>query len=196
MDIDAQPLRPLRALVLDPCNDLRPCICHPQGLIITGAWSGPCPTAKRRCSDIPALPFCHSTTKSIKSTGYNNLEDCQTMGDHLKRKRLLLGLRQIDVAGILGIGPWTLANWETGKAEPLVRYYPAIADFLGYCPYERAESLGERVALHRRYRGLSQRDLAKKIGVDPASIARWEAGERIPGERKRQKLWQSFDRKC
>ena len=94
---------------------------------------------------------------------------------------------------MLGTDPWTLANWEKGKTKPMVRYYPAIINFLGYCPYERGETLGERIVLHRQYLGLSQRELAQSIGVDPGSIARWENGDRKPTKQMALRLRQFFD---
>jgi predicted transcriptional regulator len=32
----------------------------------------------------------------------------------------------------------------------------------------------------RDYRGLSQRALAAKVGIDPSMVARWEAGRNLP----------------
>ncbi|MEW8646455.1 MAG: helix-turn-helix transcriptional regulator [Candidatus Thiodiazotropha endolucinida] len=52
--------------------------------------------------------------------------------------RIKRGLRQIDIAPKLGVNPWTLRNWEHNRTNPSVQYYPAIMDFLGYCPHHRA----------------------------------------------------------
>ncbi|MEW7987469.1 MAG: helix-turn-helix transcriptional regulator [Candidatus Thiodiazotropha endolucinida] len=90
--------------------------------------------------------------------------------------RLKRGLRQIDVAPKLGVNPWTLRNWEYNRTKPCVRYYPAIMDFLGYCPYQRGDTLGKKILLHCTHQGLSQRDLARIVGVDPGSILKWERG--------------------
>jgi DNA-binding transcriptional regulator YiaG len=98
----------------------------------------------------------------------------------------MLGLRQIDAAPLLGMDSFTLGNWEKGATEPMVQYYPAIMDFLGYCPCQRAVTLGDRIRLHRTYRGLSHRGLAGEISVDPGSISRWETGERQP---RKQIVW-------
>ncbi|MES9926206.1 MAG: hypothetical protein ABW152_19180 [Candidatus Thiodiazotropha endolucinida] len=38
----------------------------------------------------------------------------------------------------MGVNSWALRNWEHNRTEPSVRYYSAIMDFLGYCPYHRA----------------------------------------------------------
>lgn len=96
------------------------------------------------------------------------------------------------VAKMLGIDPRTLANWDKGRAEPLVQYYPGITNVLGQCPCEWPDTFGEKLALHRKYRGLSRRDLVKKTGVDAGSIVRWEAGERIPAERAPEFLRRFF----
>jgi len=56
-------------------------------------------------------------------------------------------------------------------------------EFLGYCPYQDARSLGDRLRLHRMHRGLSYRALGKMLGIDPGSLSRWEAGERRPDRR-------------
>ncbi|MEW8551324.1 MAG: helix-turn-helix transcriptional regulator [Candidatus Thiodiazotropha endolucinida] len=94
--------------------------------------------------------------------------------------RLKRGLRQSDVAPRLGVNPWTLRNWELNRTEPCVRYYPAIMNFLGYCPYQRGDTLGRKMMLHRTHQGLTQRQLAQQIKVDPGSVSRWETEVRCP----------------
>lgn len=92
----------------------------------------------------------------------------------------MLGLRQIDAAPMLGVDSFTLGNWEKGATNPMVWFYPAIMEFLGYCPYQRAVTLGDQIRLHRTHLGLSHRAMAREIVVDPGSISRWETGGRIP----------------
>lgn len=41
--------------------------------------------------------------------------------------------------------------------------------------------LGEKIRLGRRKLGLSQRALAKRIGVSPSAVAQWETGDTAPG---------------
>ena len=86
-------------------------------------------------TDKVALPFCHLELKQEKSSSYPMLADCKSLGDHLKRRRLQLNLRQVDVAARLGVDSCTLRNWESGSSEPMVHSYPAVMEFLGYCPY-------------------------------------------------------------
>ena len=41
-------------------------------------------------------------------------------------------------------------------------------------------SMSERIKEMRKKRGLSQTDLATKLGVSMKTVARWESGERVP----------------
>ena len=82
----------------------------------------------------------------------------------------------------------TILHWEKNQTEPPVHFWPGIVSFLGYCPYQRAETFGDRLKLHRTHQGLSQRDLAKILDVDPGSLSRWESGKRQPSGRIRKLL--------
>jgi DNA-binding XRE family transcriptional regulator len=70
----------------------------------------------------------------------------------------------------------TITNWESNATLPEVRYIPAIIEFLGYDPLPLANSLPERLVAARKRLGLSQRKMAVKLGVDPATLMGWEAG--------------------
>jgi len=104
-----------------------------------------------------------------------------TLGDHIRRRRLELGLEQRELARQLGADDMTVCNWEKGRTFPSIRFLPRIVRFLGYVPF-RLDSLsvGERLRLTRMLRGLSQRELARRLSVDPSTVRRWEAGKRVP----------------
>jgi len=74
----------------------------------------------------------------------------------------------------------TITNWEVNATVPEVRFMPAIIQFLGYNPIPAANSLADRLAAARRALGLSQRKMAGKLGVDPATLMGWEAGRHQP----------------
>jgi transcriptional regulator with XRE-family HTH domain len=103
-----------------------------------------------------------------------------TVGDHIRRKRLGLKILQRDVAEQLGVDKTTVFNWEANAANPGIEYTPAIIQFLGYNPLPQANDWGERLVRHRTTRGLSQKESAKRLDVDPGTLARWERGEREP----------------
>jgi transcriptional regulator with XRE-family HTH domain len=89
-----------------------------------------------------------------------------------------LGLRQRDVADLLGADSQSVNAWELNYRQPVLRRLPAIAAFLGYdleAPPADAP-LGLRIASRRRRLGLSQKALAESLGIDEATVRRWERG--------------------
>ena len=95
-------------------------------------------------------------------------------------ERLSLKLKQEQVGERLGVDECSVYGWENGCSKPSIEYMPAIIQFLGYNPLPAAKTLGERLVRHRTSMGLSQAASAKRMGVDPATLARWERDERKP----------------
>ena len=54
-----------------------------------------------------------------------------TLGDHLRKRRHELGFPQKDATDLLGVNPFTLANWEKGYTNPSLRFLPNTIEFLG-----------------------------------------------------------------
>jgi transcriptional regulator with XRE-family HTH domain len=104
----------------------------------------------------------------------------QTIGDHLRLRRLTLKLQQKQVAKRLGTTEAACGNWELHGATPSLTYMPAIIEFLGYNPLPPAANWAERLVRGRTTLGLTQKTFARKLGVDPSTLARWERGEREP----------------
>jgi transcriptional regulator with XRE-family HTH domain len=107
----------------------------------------------------------------------------RTLGDHLRQRRLDLGLLQREVAKRLGADHCTITNWELNRTTPALRFLPGIVWFLGYTPWRADGSIGERLVAFRRGRGMSQTVLACLLGVDPGTLSRWERGRRVPTSR-------------
>jgi DNA-binding transcriptional regulator YiaG len=103
-----------------------------------------------------------------------------TIGDHLRKRRLDLGLFQLQVAQQLGVDVATVHNWEVKAAEPGLRHLPKIIQFLGYNPLPSARTLAEQLVWHRKTLGLSREELAQCLGVDPGTLWKWECGRRVP----------------
>ena len=106
-----------------------------------------------------------------------------TIGEHIKKRRLELGLYQKDVAKLFGITLFTIINWEKGRTKPTVKFIPSLIQFLGYdpLPTERPTSIADRLMAKRRMLGLGQREVAQILGVDASTVMRWEGGRRIQG---------------
>jgi DNA-binding transcriptional regulator YiaG len=74
----------------------------------------------------------------------------------------------------------SVINWEANASKPEIRYMPAIINFLGYDPLPQANTLAEQLVRQRTRLGLSQKESAERLGVDPSTLAKWERGEREP----------------
>ena len=120
------------------------------------------------------MPFPHVTISAQKPLNPEYPVDPQTIGEHIRKKRMDLGLWQKDVAKMIGTNTSTITNWELGHAEPLIRYIPAIIGFLGYIPFEIGDSLSEKLRAYRKIRGLSRKRASLEIGVDEGTWWKWE----------------------
>jgi site-specific DNA recombinase len=106
--------------------------------------------------------------------------ELRTIGDHIRRKRLMLKLTQEQVAERLGVTGASVYGWENSLRTPGIESMPAIIEFLGYNPLPAATTIAERLVRHRTSLGLPQSAAAKGIGVDPSTLARWERGDKKP----------------
>jgi len=82
----------------------------------------------------PALPFCDLVLRTPKPLGREYPAELRTIGDHVRKRRLDLGLLQRDVALRIGVDPTSIFNWEAGRHHPSLRHLPAALDFLDYDP--------------------------------------------------------------
>jgi DNA-binding transcriptional regulator YiaG len=89
----------------------------------------------------------------------------------------------------------TLGHWELGRTAPATRFLPAIFRFLGCDPRPLGENtFPERLRVARTARGLSQEALARRLGIDPTTVWRWEAGRGCPGARLSKLLLNALTR--
>lgn len=58
----------------------------------------------------------------------------KSLAEHMKKRRLDLGLLQQDFAKQIGVNPWIVGNWEKGNTKPVVHLIPHILRFLEYDP--------------------------------------------------------------
>ena len=121
------------------------------------------------------LPQSYSTGRVIRIP-----TEPHSIGDHIRTRRLGLKMFQREVAEQLGVNKISVFNWETNTSTPEIRYMPAIIDFLGYDPLPQANTVSEQLVRQRTSLGLSQKESAERLGVDPSTLAKWERGEREP----------------
>ncbi len=133
--------------------------------------------------DSASLPFHHLTiiTAHPKKPGYP--KTLVTIGDHIRKRRLDLGLFQRQAAAQIGVDEASIWNWEKGGVKPEIRHLPGIIRFLGYNPLPEPTDLPAQLVWARCSRGLDRVASARLIGVDPSTLARWETGHRKPSDR-------------
>jgi transcriptional regulator with XRE-family HTH domain len=126
------------------------------------------------------LPFCHFELRAARPKPGIYPNQINSLGDHLRARRMDLKLLQKQVANQIGVHEQTITTWERNATSPEIRYIPAILNFLGYNPIPKAQTLPEQLVGMRKMLGLSQQKMAEKLGVDPATIKDWEAGLHRP----------------
>jgi len=113
------------------------------------------------------LPQSYNTGRVIRIP-----TELNTIGDHPRRKRLDLKMLQREVAEQLGVDKPSVFTWEANTVSPEIRCMPAIIRFLGYNPLPAADTLGGRLVRHRTSLGMTREEAAKRLGVDPGTLAR------------------------
>lgn len=61
-------------------------------------------------------------------------EKPESIGGHIRKRRMDLGLFQREVAAMVGVKTESVYGWERG-VEPELRFMPNIITFLGYVPF-------------------------------------------------------------
>jgi len=128
---------------------------------------------------IPALPFDELKLTSTKLKNRKYPKEAKTLGEHLSRRRLDLGLRQRDVASQIGVTKGTIMLWEKNLVEPHLSQLPKVTQFIGPGAEPPAQTLGEKLRAIRRRHGLSLDLMARYLNVDPGSLERWKRGASI-----------------
>ena len=123
------------------------------------------------------MPFCHAELRASKPKPDHYPKEINTLGDHIRKRRLDLKLLQKQVADQIGVDGTTITAWERNTTSPAVRFIPAIIQFLGYDPLPEGNSFSEHLATARRVQGLSLRKMAVELGIDPGTLLDWESGK-------------------
>lgn len=91
----------------------------------------------------------------------------------------------------------TLSRYESGKREPKIETWKKLADYFNvstsYLMGLNSNSFGNRIKELRIKNGLSQGNLAEKIGVKANTICQYEKGKRHPNNEIWQKLADCFN---
>ena len=130
------------------------------------------------------MPFA-SVTRKCLIPDKAAVEPCR-LGEHIRKRRLELGLTLTAAAARLGVTQHTVINWESGERNPRIKQWPAVLAFLGYDPLPPAESIGEHLQQKRRHFGWTRRELADHLDIDECAVANWERGGTIMAKAHRR----------
>jgi transcriptional regulator with XRE-family HTH domain len=82
------------------------------------------------------LPFCHVVLRAQKPRSEAYPLELNTLGDHIKKRRLDLKLTQEKVAQTIGVCREVVSDWEAGHTSPRVGLMRKVVEFLGYTPFD------------------------------------------------------------
>lgn len=116
----------------------------------------------------------------------------QTLGEHVRKRRLFLKLSQPQLAKLLGVSTETILNWELDYKKPSINHIGKLIQFLGYDPESpSSNSIADLLLAKRRELGWTQKVAARNLGVDPCTWSSWECGGTIM-MRKHRRVVASF----
>lgn len=148
-----------------------------MGAVVSGSFAGS-PTAPTDPPQPSRPPAEALGSDKGPSPSLSRSSVQRPVGDHIRR--LGLKLLQRNLAEELGVDTTSVFNWEANTASPEIRYMPAIIRFLGYNPLPAADTWAERLVQGRTALGLSQKEAARRMEVDPSTLAKWEQGKTEP----------------
>ena len=133
----------------------------------------------------------------------------KTIGEHLRRRRLELGIFQSEAARKLGVSTVTLSRWECGKVYPTWPQQPAVAAYLGFNPFtnptlgspkgnersgvailspKSSDNIGQAIIRHCMKARKTRKQAAKEMGLSPKTVWNWVTGRRQPNARLRARV--------
>lgn len=117
--------------------------------------------------------------------------------NRIKELRKSHGLSQTELARETGISNQAVSFYENGKRQPKIETWQKLADYFNvstrYLMGLNSNDFGNRIKELRIKNGLSQGDLAEKIGVKANTICQYEKGKRHPNDKIWQKLADCFN---
>ena len=155
------------------------------------------------------LPFCdrrvsvpRKDVAPVWTRSFPISKEPKTLGEHLKKKRFSLGLRQEESAAKLRVSCKTLSDWETGRIFPSLTLQPRIVEYLGYDPFvvsalgtpkgnetqgvaflgsDSKATTGQRILQWRIGLKKTRKQMAAEIGVSVKTLWGWENDLWLPG---------------
>ena len=166
------------------------------------------------------LPFCERVVSvprkdvaAVWTRSFPIAKEPTTLGQHLKQKRFLAGLRLSEAALKLGVSNRTLSLWETDRVYPAWAFKPRLAAYLGYDPFtdptlgspkgnepscvaffspDAPISNGQKVKQHRLNLRKSRKQFASELGVSQKTLWGWETDRWQPSPLIKKRIGSGF----
>ncbi len=149
------------------------------------------------------MPFCHVGLRAPKKPSLEPVSEDSPLGEHLRHRRVELGIEKKEAAQRLGVCRDTYRGWEEDRVAPLPHQWPVILSYLGRDPFPRPVSHADRLLLlpptatkpsPPNYQPLSDTTpsvgpaavnppIGPTVSEDVSSVGRWEAGRCVPARR-------------
>jgi transcriptional regulator with XRE-family HTH domain len=167
------------------------------------------------------LPFCdrrvtvaRKDVAPVWTRSFPIAKEPTTLGQHLKKKRFLAGIRQREAAVKLGVSARTLSQWECDRKYPSWEFQPGLIAYLGYDPFtdptlgrpkgnetscvaffssDAPITMGQKIKQHRLKLQKSRKQLALELGVSVKTLWGWETDRRIPTTKGQEQIAKFLD---
>lgn len=154
------------------------------------------------------LPFCDRVVNVPRSRylpahnrGIPIPRNPSTIGGHLRRRRLQLGIHQSQAARLLGVSMVTLSRWECDKVYPTWAQQSRVIAYLGYNPFlnpalggpnsnkssdvaflssDSSKNIGAQLLEYRLELRKTRNQMASELGISVKTLWRWETNRRQP----------------
>ena len=137
------------------------------------------------------MPFCHlafSAPRPALRRYERTKVPAGTLGAAFRERRWSRRLEQWQAAVEIGVSVATYRGWEVNRRVPTVKHLPGAIAFLGFDWRDSNDSFGGQIRMTRTRRGLSIREAASQIGIDPTTLRRWEVGDGLPSATLRRAI--------
>jgi transcriptional regulator with XRE-family HTH domain len=162
------------------------------------------------------LPFCNRTVSVARkdvapvwTRSFPIAKEPTSLGEHLKRKRFLAGIRQSEAALKLGVSDRSLSLWETDRVYPAWSFQPRLITYLGYDPFtnlplgkpkgnetsciailspDAPVTAGQKIKNRRFKLKKTRKQLASEFGVSVKTLWSWETDRRQPTSQGQEQI--------
>jgi DNA-binding transcriptional regulator YiaG len=135
--------------------------------------------------------------------------DFNSLGGHLRRRRLQLKIFQSEAARRMKVSNRTLSLWECDRLYPTWFHWPRIITYLGFDPFINSTlgrpkgnessfvaflvskapmTIGQKILKQRMEMRKTRSQYAAELGISSKTLWNWEHDRRKPGRSQLKKL--------